>query len=76
MNVLILIGTLEEHAEVVDRERLALILQVHVYARLDELLECDLTTTFFRFKSDVWLPKETKKGVTRKKRYLMIRDSS
>ena len=67
MNVLILIGTLEEHAEVVDRERLTLILQVHVYARLDELLECDLTTTFFRFKSDVWLPKETKKGLRGKK---------
>jgi hypothetical protein len=59
MNVLILIGTLEEHAEVVDRERIALILQVDVNARFDELLECDLSTTFFGFKSNVRLPTQT-----------------
>ena len=67
MNVLILVGTLEEHAEVVDREWLTLILQVDVNARLNELLECDLPTTFFGFKSYVWLPKQTKVGVTRNK---------
>ena len=60
MNVLILIGTLEEHAEVVDRERIALILQVDVNARFDELLECDLSTTFFGFQSNIRLPTQTK----------------
>ena len=62
MNVLILIGTLEEHAEVVDRERIALILQVDVNARFDELLKCDLPSTFFGFQSNVRLPKQ-KKGL-------------
>ena len=60
MNILILIGTLEEHAEVVDRERIALILQVDVNARLDELLERNLSTSFFGFQSNVRLPKQTK----------------
>ena len=63
MNVLILIGTLEKHAEVVDRKRLTLILQVDVYAWLHELLKCDLPTTFFGFQCNVWLPKQTKKGL-------------
>lgn len=58
MNVLVLIGSLEEHAEVVDRERLTLILQVDVNARLHELLECDLSTTFFWFQGNVRLPKK------------------
>jgi hypothetical protein len=75
MNVLILIGTLEEHAEVVDRKRVTLILQVNVYARLHELLECDLTTTFFGFQSNVRFPKQTKKWL-RETNYLMIKDSS
>ena len=60
MNILILIGTLEEHTEVVDRERIALILQVDVNARLDELLERNLSTSFFGFQSNVRLPKQTK----------------
>ena len=49
MDVLILVGSLEEHADVVHSEDLSLI-EVDVDARLHKLLKGDLTTALLGLK--------------------------
>lgn len=50
MNVLILVRTLEQHADIVNLKGITLG-YVDENARLDELLNCDLTATLFRFNN-------------------------